>query len=160
MKVPAPATARLGAVLATLAAFTLVVRHGPPVGAQPITVPSTDVATTPAPTAPAPSTTATTAPTAVSSTSTTAKTAPPPSRRHATTTTTTTRPTTTIFAIPGRPADDAGPPPTTGPLMPVRPPSGDLPGWSVALFWVGVGGAAAVMAITWIRNRRRPVGHG
>jgi hypothetical protein len=125
--------------------------------AQEVTVPPTEVPTTPVTTAPEPATTTTVAATTAPTTSAPAATAPPTTRRRDTTTTSTTQPTTTtIFAIPGRPADDGGPPPTTAPLTPIRPPSGDLPGWSTTLFWVGVGGALAVMTGTWARNRHRP----
>lgn len=162
MEATAPRAALAVTLLAAVAAGALALtgRLVRPAGAQEVTVPPTEVPTSPVTTVPEPATTTTAPATTASPTSASAATTPPTTRRRATTSTTsTTRPTTTtIFAIPGRPADEGGPSPTTGPLTPVRPPSGDLPGWSTALFWVGVGGALAVMTATWANNRRRRTG--
>jgi hypothetical protein len=89
--------------------------------------------------------------------------APPATRRPRTTvtrtrgtttsSTSTTRPgpTTTLFVIPG----EAGPTTTVGTTtIATIPQNDDVPTWSTNLFWVGVGGALAVMITTFVMTGR------
>jgi hypothetical protein len=70
-----------------------------------------------------------------------------------TSSTSTTRPgpTTTLFVIPG----EAGPTTTVGTTtIATIPQNDDVPTWSTNLFWVGVGGALAVMITTFVMTGR------
>jgi hypothetical protein len=110
----------------------------PPVTSPPRTEPP--ATTSPATTAPS---TATTRP----------RTTATRTRGTTTSSTSTTKPgpTTTIFVIPG----DVGPTTTLGSTtIATIPQNDDVPTWSTNLFWIGVGGALAIVVTTFVMTGR------
>jgi hypothetical protein len=159
-RLPVPSTAMRAVRLAVLAGAFALVGVAPAV-AQVVTTPPTQPpdtqppATEPPVTSPPRTEPPATAPptTAPSSAVTRPRTTVTRTRGTTTSSTSTTKPgpTTTLFVIPG----EAGPTTTVGTTtIATIPQNDDVPTWSTNLFWVGVGGALAVMITTFVMTGR------